>query len=167
MPPRAEAVRIDTRFLVVGYGLTIGLFYLLLGASSAIILMLIGVGVWVEGVLDQGRLARLRTARRGDSICTFVRALDYRTTDTKIIRAVYDEIQDYISNGDDQFPLRPGDSFSGELRVDDDDLDEMVHDIATRSGRSLANIQANPFYDKVETVQDLIRFLNAQPLSKA
>ena len=167
MPPRAEAVCIDAKFLVVGYGLTIWLSYLLLGAPLAIILILIGLGVWLEGVLNQRRVARLYAVRRGENICTFVRALDYRTTDTKIIRAVYDEVQGCISRGDDQFPLRPGDNFSCDLKVDDDDLDEMVGDIAARSGRSLANTEANPFYDKVDTVQDLILFLNAQPLSKA
>jgi hypothetical protein len=48
--------------------------------------------------------------------------------------------------------------------VDAEDLDDVLAaEIAQRTGRSLSGSENNPYYGKVVTVEDLIRFFCAQP----
>ena len=44
-----------------------------------------------------------------------------------------------------------------------DDVEDVLLDMAARSGRSLAEIRSNPFHGKIDTVFDLVLFMNAQP----
>src|SRR4051812_27052220 len=53
------------------------------------------------------RLRRIASARPDDSICTFARAFDCRSTDAAIIRAVYEELQHYYAYVTPSFPIRP------------------------------------------------------------
>ncbi len=83
--------------------------------------------------------------------------------DTWVIRAVYEEVcRQMASPG---FPLHPEDNLWKTLRLDEDDLDwEIAEAVAQRTGRPLANYESNPYYEKVQTVGDLVMFFNAQPL---
>jgi hypothetical protein len=110
------------------------------------------------------RLRTIGESRAGDSICTFVRALAIRELDTWVVRAVFEQLQNHLRDSYAQFPLRPSDHLFEDLRIDPDDLDEeLLGQIAQRSGRSLSDCRANPYHGKVATVEDLIRFLCAQP----
>jgi hypothetical protein len=51
-----------------------------------------------------------------------------------------------------------------DLRIDADDLEEVVAvEIAERAGRSLQDTTRNPYFKRVHTVKDLVRFFCAQP----
>lgn len=105
-------------------------------------------------------------SRAGESICTFTRSLDFRSIDTKIIRAVHEEIQFHVSDKDRPLPLRADDDLFRDLRLDEDDIDlDIVPAIAERTGRSLENYETNPFWHRTNTVGGLVRFLNFQPLT--
>jgi hypothetical protein len=65
--------------------------------------------------LQTRRLRRLAEIRTGESICTFSRSLDYRGLDTKVIRAVYEGLQDYFNYIKRPLPVRPSDQFEQEL----------------------------------------------------
>jgi len=134
---------------------------LILGASVAIML--------VSVVQNSRRRTRLRTTRESraeESICTFVRALSIREFDTWVVRAVFEQLQNDLRDCCERFPLRPSDRLLEDLRIDPDDLDEvLVWQIAQRSGRSLSDCRANPYYGSVVTIEDLIRFFCAQPKS--
>lgn len=108
------------------------------------------------------RLDRLAKSRADDSICTFVRQFDYRETDTWILRAVYEEIIDCVG-----FPIHADDNLVNQLKIDHEDLDDAVFDIAERAGRSMDNAGSNPYFNRVKTVADLVLFLEHQPRKNA
>jgi len=110
------------------------------------------------------RLRALASSRDGESICQFARSFDVRSTDTWVIRAVYEETQAELGSDHANLPLRASDRFT-ELGIDHDDLDmDLVPSVSDRTGRSLDNPKANPYFGKVETLADLVMFFNAQPL---
>ena len=110
------------------------------------------------------RLQTMAAARAGESICTFARAFDCSATDTWIIRAVYEQLQEHLKGNVAAFPVRPEDNIVKELGIDPDDLGwDIMDEIATRTGRSLENTERNPFGGKVETVGDLVQFFLHQP----
>lgn len=116
----------------------------------------------IEERRQDKRMALWVQARVGESICQFARALDCRKVDTWVVRSVYEELQRYHS-GKWALPLRATDWLEKDLRLDSEDLDQVLVDMAQRAGRDLSSTQGNPFYDKVTTVGDLVHFLNAQP----
>jgi hypothetical protein len=64
-----------------------------------------------------------------------------------------------------QFPVRASDRLQKVLIDDPDDLDMAIaYEIAERTGRSLDAHEANPYFNKVVTVSDLVLFFNAQPV---
>jgi hypothetical protein len=113
---------------------------------------------WLASDLQARHERRLRDSRPGESICTFARGFDYRNTDTWIIRAVYEALQPEV-----KFPLRATDRFAKDLCMDTDDLDYLADEIATRSGRSLDDVDKNPYCGRLETVADLVAFFSHQP----
>lgn len=122
----------------------------------------LGTLVVVEGRRQEKRLAQWVQARSGESICQFARAIGCRKVDTWVVRSVYEELQRYYS-ARWVLPLRATDRLEDDLRLDSEDLDDVLVDMAQRAGRDLSCPQANPFYDRVTTVGDLVHFLNAQP----
>jgi hypothetical protein len=110
-------------------------------------------------------LDRLQAERPGESICTFVRRCDYRSVDLLALRATFEEVTGYMGSSLKPFPIRPDDRFEADLLIDPEDLEDMAVVIAARAGRSLENTSTNPFYTKVETPFDLVRFLSHQPMS--
>lgn len=116
----------------------------------------------------KARLVALATVRRSDSICSFSRSFDTREVDTWVIRAVYEQLQNYLSSAYPDFPIRADDRLIDGLSIDAEDLDmDLVSEIAERTGRSLENAKSNPYYQQVHTVRDLVLFFNAQPLTSA
>lgn len=110
--------------------------------------------------LDRRRFRSLAVGREGESICTFARSFDYRSTDTWIIRAVYEGMRVYIPQG---FPLRGSDRLDEDLRIDPDDLDDLAVEIGLRAGRSSAGYEANPMFGRVRTLSDFVHFFMHQP----
>jgi len=130
-----------------------------LGSVAAVVLLGASLERW-----DRMRLRAIAQSRPGESICTYSRALPIRELDAWLVRAVFEQLQPYLPNGQSSFPIRPADRLVEDLRVDSDDLDDVLApEIAQRTGRSLADCTKNPYYGKVVTVEDLIRFFCAQP----
>jgi hypothetical protein len=50
------------------------------------------------------------------------------------------------------------------LKIDPEDLDYDIEELAEKIGRTSNNIESNPYYGKVITVRDLVYFFNNQPL---
>jgi hypothetical protein len=108
-------------------------------------------------IISRRRERRVAASRPGESICTFARSFDCRATDTWIIRAVYEKLQPYVA-----FPLRADDHLHDDLRVDPEDLQDTVEEIAVLVSRPLQNYEKNPLYGKVETLTDLVSFFSHQ-----
>jgi hypothetical protein len=117
-------------------------------------------------IIQKRRLQKIATQRQEDSICTFARSFGRRAVDTRIIRATYEELQKYFSSDVQNFPIRATDSVEKDLRLDEEDLEDVAMEIARRAQRSFENIEKNPLFGKVKTVGDLVLFLNLQPLQR-
>ena len=134
---------------------------------SLIIVGAVGVTHVVWSVLAARYMGRLAAGRTDESICTFVRSFDYRRTDPWVLRAVYEELSRQLVVDGRPLPIRADDRWDDDLKLDPDDFDEFVMDIAHRAGRSMDDTERNPFYGRVKTVRDLVRFLEHQPRTEA
>jgi hypothetical protein len=130
--------------LVAGLGLMFGLWFL------------------VERGRLRARLRRLAETREGDALEGFVKSLPIRELDTWVVRAVFEQVRNYLTEHPG-FPLRASDQLVKDLRIDPDDLEDLAIEIAQRSGRVLDHCERNPYYNKVTTVEDIVRFFCAQP----
>ncbi len=126
--------------------------------------LIIFLGV-IASLFERRRIRKMAEKRQADSICSFARSFDCHKTDTRIIRAVYEELQHYYGDAP-SFPIRATDSFEKDLKLDSEDLDDIAREIAVRTQRSMNGCEQNPSYGKVKTVADLILFFSHQPLSQ-
>lgn len=124
--------------------------------------VIIVIFIWtiIGFVSDRDRFRHLAQQREGVSICQFARSFDCRKTDTRIIRAVYEALQDWAPCRD--FPVLASDDMAEVYGICDEDLDYFAEEIAQKTGRSLKWTEQNPLYGQVVTAGDLVLFLNNQ-----
>ena len=152
-------------FLMV---LALGFGYFLYSASTfaRCMIAMACCAVWCHGAAvtrrEKRRYEALARSRQGVSICEFARSFDLRQTDTWIIRATYQELQQWLQPYVAAFPVRASDGLFSDFHLEADELDDLLQDIAARSGRSLEKTEDNPWYGSVHTVKDLVAFINAQ-----
>jgi hypothetical protein len=130
------------------------------------IYIFIGVGllITIEIVINHYHMRNIARSRGKPDICTYARSFDYRNTDTKIMREVYTSIQEWAGKYDGiPFPVQSNDSFDALYRMDPDDLDDIYFEIADKFGISTEEAEKNPYFDRVETVRELVLFLDSQP----
>lgn len=117
----------------------------------------------VEHYRYKARLKRIALARQGESICEFARSFERWQVDTWVVRAVYEQLQEYLG-GSPPVPIRATDRLKEDLPIDMEDVEmDLAVQIAQRTGRTLTNAMSNPYYNRVKTVEDLVLFFNAQP----
>jgi hypothetical protein len=119
--------------------------------------------------LHRNRYLRQIAAKRlNEDIGTFARSFDRRNEpfDPWVVRATWDALQPYVTFRDGRLPLRPTDHLADDLSIADEDLEDIIADkVAHRSGRSLDSLESNPYFGKVATVGDFVRFMSSQPRS--
>lgn len=120
------------------------------------------LGKWSEAKAAR-RLRAWALQRSHRSICTFAREFDFRRTDAWILRAVYEEISRYLAVDGRPVPVGADERWAEDLQIDPEDLEDLLSDIAFRAGRTLENAAENPFLQKMETIRDLVNFLEWQP----
>ena len=112
---------------------------------------------------EEGLLRNVAAEREGESICEFARAFDLKGVDTRVVRAVYEQLQTQLEHVHPAFPLRADDRLKEDLLLDDDDLDiDVAVQVAQRTGIGLDDTAANPYRGRVRTVRDLVLFFQAQ-----
>ena len=167
LPPRHSesldhAAVLFLTILVVGFG------YLLYSASTfaRCMIAISCCAIWCYGAVankrEKRRYEALARSRQGVSICEFARSFDTRQTDTWIMRATYQELQQWLQPYVTAFPVYASDRLSADFHLEADDVDDLLQEIAARSGRSLEKTEDNPWYGSVHTVKDLVAFINAQ-----
>lgn len=110
----------------------------------------------------------LLSKRENHSICEFARYFDCKEIDTWVIRAVYEQLQDYLKSEHEKFPVLPEDDIFIDLQIDDEDFEcGIVEEISSRTGRTLSNAESNPYYGKANIVKNLVYFFNEQPVANA
>jgi hypothetical protein len=129
---------------------------------SLIIAGALGIFIWVGTVLHARRMRSVAADRTEESICTFVRSFDYRQIDSWILRAVYEELSRYSVLDGRPLPIRADDRWEEDLKIDPEDLEDLVMDIAQRARRSMDDTKHNPLYGRVKTVRDIVSFFQHQ-----
>ena len=163
MPP-ASAHKYTTASILILCALVLALAWWCY-TEPVIIFILVGFAIilFIETRFTRNHYRRLSASRPDDNLCTFARSFDCREVDTWLIRAVYDALQDQIKDKNGiPFPIRPTDLLREDLKIDDEDLDDMAVDIANRAGYDLNEVNENPLYGKVRTVYDMIIFFTHQ-----
>ena len=131
--------------------------YALLGISA------LAVIVGAELLFHARRMRRLAASREGEGICEFARSFERHHADTWILRAVYEELSRFLAVGDAIVPVRAEDTWEKDLKIDPEDLLELISDMAFRAQRSMDGMEGNPLWGKVRTVADMVAFLENQP----
>jgi hypothetical protein len=114
----------------------------------------------IATIRDNKRLRIIAGERHNDSICTFARSFDRRTVDPWTIRATYDELQQYFGRGKSNFPFRASDRFKEELKMDGEDLCDLVYSIAERSRHDITFLDDAP---QIYTVGELVTCISNLP----
>lgn len=84
--------------------------------------------------------------------------------DPRVVRAVYDTMQDYLKALRPNFPLGASDKLSVLLLEDAVEAEHaLLRQISRRTGRSLDHATENPYFHQVRSMRDLTLFFNAQP----
>ncbi len=129
---------------------------------TGIILILVAVSF-----LEHLRMKRIAVFRGEPNICEYAREFDYRNIDTKIMREVWSEVQNYLGKYNGKpFPVKADDLFKDTYNLDSDDLDDIYWAVADRLGISTDNPETNPYFNKVTSVKNLVLFLHNQPRGK-
>ncbi len=154
-------------FLAIGITISLlitWIYYYTVLALTILSLLFLWVIYWSPK--ENKRLARTAESRKGETICEFARSFDRKEIDPWIIRAVWQELQDYLKGKEyGEFPIRESDHIEEFYRIDSEDINDIGIRIAKRIGRDLTSKSKNPYFDKVNTVGDLVLFMNHQPLT--
>lgn len=118
----------------------------------------------IASIHDHFKWKKIALARGKPDICRFAHQFDRRTVDTKVIREVFEAVQDWMGtyNGV-PFPVEASDDFDEYYAMDPFDLEDIHKDISKKLNRSMENPMANPYWRKVKTVKDLVMFIHHQP----
>lgn len=116
-------------------------------------------------IAHRRHLRRLATHRGGNDIGTFARAFDRHSEpfDPWVLRATWEAVSAYVTFDGRRLPLRPDDRLGEDLCIDPSDIEDLILEVAKRSGHSVETADSNPYYGRVKTVGDLVRFVTLQP----
>lgn len=121
----------------------------------------------VGAIYDHYRMKKIALNRKEVDICIYARSFDYRNVDTKIMREVFNKVQEWAGSYNKKpFPVQAEDSFDDLYKMDPDDLDEIYWEVADKLGISTDRAEDNPYYNKVKSVKELVLFLDSQPKVK-
>lgn len=166
IPPRSDKRLLGVLFLgaiMFALGYFVYSTSILLRCITAFSILALYLYTAVTTRREKRRFGAMNRSRDGESICNFARSFDIRQTDTWVIRAAHQELQQLLKSYMPDFPVRASDSLLDDLHIDPDDIEDLLVDIAVRSGYSMDESGSNPFYGKLNTVSDLVLFINAQP----
>ena len=112
---------------------------------------------------DARGLAALARSRAREDIGSFARPFRQERVDMWIVRAVWDALGPWMTTSTERVAVRPDDLLVEELKIDDEDLGDLIVEVAGRTGRSLEQVLESPGNEAPRTVRDLVHFVNAQP----
>ncbi len=134
------------------------------------VIVIVGILIFIGSCvafLHHYRMRSIALSRSDSDICRYARSFDYRNVDTKIMREVYNHVQEWAGKYEGiPFPVEPDDCFDEIYKMDADDLEDIYLDIAQKLGISTENPEVNPYWNKVTTVKNLVLFLHNQPKVK-
>ena len=168
LPPlRAEDSRVPLlgKVILLGILALIGYWIYSSPLKTTIVLSVFAALIGGSMLFEARRVARIRQ-ERDDTICDFRRSFDVRKVDPWIIRATYEAFGRWFDTKQVHFPLRASDAIGDDLKIDPEDVEDLVHEVAQRAGYDISECEANPLYGKVETVGDFVMFFTHQPKTR-
>lgn len=138
--------------------------WLVVGIVAPLMLpmLLLAILVSLPSLISERRRIKALKASREDTICAFRRAFNCRLVDPWIIRATYEEARQFVPD----YPLEAADRIKEDLKIEEEDLDDLILSIAERSGYALTHTSSNPWYDRVKSIGDIVLFINHQPKTR-
>ena len=166
MPPLPDA-SLTTEGCLIWLALAVVAVAALVYAYPPAVVPILALVAWVGLGTNQRKNLRARLAdeRRGESICTFVRSFPRRSVDAWVLRAVYEALDRAVGSSFAPRSTDPLDFLLGF--AEDEDVEDLIVEVADRVGRSLDDPERNPHYGRIATVGDVVRFLSAQPPTPA
>jgi hypothetical protein len=124
----------------------------------------VGAGLWIAAIVlrDYMRQRRLMPERHGYSEAEFVRHFEVAGIPASVSQAVYREMRRYMLPRD--VPVLPADDLDAVYRIDNEELNELVEGLAKTVGRDFRRPQQPDSGDPIDTVEDLVRYLNSLPV---
>jgi len=117
--------------------------------------------IYFQNKKTKAKFSLLAKERREISICEFARSFNTKKIDTWVVRAVYEQIQEYVPT----IPIKENDTLFELLEIDEEDLEfDILSEISQRTGRSLEGLEDNDYFKNLKTVGDLVYMFNEQPL---
>ena len=163
LPPPQPRVPIVPPWAIFAVLVSVGLVCWLFHFTVAAVIFS-GFAILLAAAFVAARFERSRQSERvanlpQDATCSYARSFDFREVDTFVMRAVYEELQPLV-----EFPIQASHRLVEDLRLDGEDLNlDFAPIIAQRLRRTLDGSEKNPYYGRVHTVEDLVRFMEAQP----
>ncbi len=117
---------------------------------------------YILNIIDDKKLQKIALKRKNYNIGDFAKSFDLKNTDTWIIRAVYEELQDCLSIKN--FPIFADDNITKLFHIDGEEIDELLEIVAQRTGRSLENLEQNPYFNTEPTARNIVLLLNKQKI---
>src|SRR5438552_6122826 len=148
MPPATKPPNTLANWLALG-GLIAAVIAALVAwpMAAGLVILFCVISITVGTCQHREWLRRLAVERRGEDIGTFARGFDRRSEpfDPWVVRATWDALEPYVVFRGGRVPLRATDRFWGldALPVDPDDIEDLLKEVAARSGRSLDQLEAN------------------------
>jgi hypothetical protein len=124
-----------------------------------ILLFVLSLGFLI--LVDYLRLRRLAEQRKGETYYHFAAHFIGENVPEEILRNTYDYFHDW--SGAVSVPVRASDNIDKIYGISDEDLDEAVEAIITKSGRRLPTEDELENFPLFETVEDIVLFVAASP----
>lgn len=164
IPQKVSSLEGYFTFLVLFLGILTAVF--IIWKAPYILLFVPAIFIWLyfDDKNWQKRISNLALEREGHNIGTFAKSFNCKSVDTWVIRAVYEQLQQYASTEKTVLPILADDHLFNTLNIDKEDLaDILMEEIAQRTGRSFDSFEKNPYFDNLNTVKDLVYFFDKQP----
>ncbi|HEV7904611.1 MAG TPA: hypothetical protein VGO96_12280 [Pyrinomonadaceae bacterium] len=111
--------------------------------------------------ISVGRMARQRA---GEGFSDFAAYFVHRNIPHQILSDTYQYFGQWNASAGELFPVRPTDNISDVYGCVDEDLEDAVGEILQKSGRRPFTQAEMPQPPRIETVEDVVRYVAAAPV---
>ena len=93
-----------------------------------VVLLFVALFLYSDNKKRKAYFQELLSKRECYSICEFSKYFNDKEIDTWVIRAVYEQLQNNLKSECKQFPVLPEDDIFVDLKIDDEDFEEVKED---------------------------------------
>jgi hypothetical protein len=109
-------------------------------------------------------LSRMARRRAGEGFSDFAAHFVHRNVPHEILVDTYEYFGRWNAVAGELFPVRPTDNISDVYGCVDEDLEDAMMEVLTKSGRRPFTQAELPQPPRIETVEDFVRYVAAAPV---